>query len=286
MKILVTGANGQLGTELLQSLAQTSIEIITATRSQLDITIKNHVKDYLRYHRPDWVVNCAAYTDVDLAEKNLEQSYLVNAMGPENLAQVCESVGSKLLQISTNSVFSSDTPKFFTPDDIVNPMNQYSKSKALGEKLIVKNCSKNYWIIRTSWLYGNYGGKFVHSILEKNYLNNPISVVDDQFGQPTNSQDLAEFVKSFILEPPSMGIYHFTNIGYVSRFDLAKQILFFFSGDDSKVKRIKTKKMIGVAERSRYSLLSLENDSFAPKNEYIPYDESLRQFLVQRQKIR
>ena len=285
MKILITGANGQLGTEMLQSFAQTNIKIIAATRTQLDITIHNHVKDYLRYHRPDWVINCAAYTDVDLAEKNLEQSHQVNAIGPENLALVCESIGSKLLQISTNSVFSSDLPKFFTPGDIVNPINQYSKSKAIGEELVVKNCSKNYWIIRTSWLYGNYGGRFIHSILEKIYLNGFISVVDDQFGQPTHSRDLAEYIKSFILEQPNIGIYHFTNIGYVSRFELAKQILLFFSGDNSKLKSIKTKKEIDLAERPRYSLLSLENNYFTPKNGYIPFDESLRQFLSQHQKV-
>jgi dTDP-4-dehydrorhamnose reductase len=284
MKILITGANGQLGTELLRTLEQKNIKIITATKTQLDITIHNQVKDYLAYHRPEWVINCAAYTDVDSAEKNLELAHQINAIGPENLAHGCEFSGSKLLHISTDSVFSSDTPKYFTPYEIVNPINQYSKSKALGEELIVKKCSKNYWIIRTSWLYGNYGGKFVNSILKNIYMNKHVSVVDDQFGQPTNSKDLAEFIKSFILEPPSIGIYHFANIGYVSRFDLAKQISLFFNRDCSQFERIKTEKKIGIAERPKYSLISLDKNSFTPKNGYIPWDESLTQFLSQRER--
>lgn len=278
MRILVTGANGQLGKELNSCLSKSNLEIICLDRSKLDITKISKVKEIIEDLMPDWVINCAAYTKVDLAEKNISTANNVNGIGPENLALICKNYKSKLLHISTDSVFSSFSPKHFDRDEKTNPINQYSKSKVLGEELSMDKFNEGTWIIRTSWLYGEYGGNFITTVMNKIINNERINVVDDQFGQPTFSKNLANFIKIFIFQPPKPGIYHFTDLGYVSRYDFAKQIYIILGLDLSFITKVSTKIHEGIAVRPKYSLLApgqfLYNDL-----EQLTWQESLEHFL-------
>jgi dTDP-4-dehydrorhamnose reductase len=165
MKILVTGADGQLGQELFRNFKNDSFDVIPLNKMQMDITNYAEVNRITKLHKPDWIVNCAAYTNVDLAQQNVDKSNEVNTVGPGILAQASADTETKLLHISTDAVFSSQEPIFFEANSKPNPVNQYGRSKDGGEKILLKNYSKNSWIIRTSWLYGEFGGKFVRNVL-------------------------------------------------------------------------------------------------------------------------
>ena len=278
MRILITGANGQLGKELNSCFSKFNVEIISFDKTQLDITKIDKIRDCVENFLPDWIINCAAYTNVDLAEVNINSSNNVNGTGPENLASICKSYGSKLLHISTDSVYSNNLPSFFDVDQKTNPINQYSKSKVLGEELSMFKFKKGTWILRTSWLYGEFGGNFTHAILNKVSNNEIIQVVDDQFGQPTNSRNLAKFIKSFVFQPPNPGIYHFTDHGYVSRIDFARQILIFRGFDLSRIRSVSTIKQEGIAVRPKFCLLAPSKLTYDDVD-CISWQESLQHFL-------
>ena len=278
MRILITGANGQLGKELNSCFSKFNVEIISFDKTQLDITKIDKIRDCVENFLPDWIINCAAYTNVDLAEVNIDSSNNINGTGPGNLASICKSYGSRLLHISTDSVYSNNLPRFLDADQKTNPINQYSKSKVLGEELSMFNFKEGTWILRTSWLYGEFGGNFTHAILKKASNNEIIQVVDDQFGQPTNSRNLANYIKSFIFQPPNPGIYHFTDQGYVSRVDFARQILIFRGFDLSLIRSVGTKKQEGVAVRPKFCLLAPSNLLYDDVD-CISWQESLQHFL-------
>jgi dTDP-4-dehydrorhamnose reductase len=278
MRILITGANGQLGKALISCFSEFNVEIISFDKNQLDITKIDRVRDCVEKSLPDWIINCAAYTNVDLAEVNINTSNNINGTGPENLALICKSYGSKLLHISTDSVYSNNLPIYFDSDQKTNPINQYSKSKVLGEELSMFEFKEGTWILRTSWLYGEFGGKFIHAILNKLSSNRTIQVVNDQFGQPTNSRNLANYIKSFIFQPPNPGIYHFTDQGYVSRVDFARQILIFSGFDLSLIRSMGTKKQEGIAVRPKFCLLAPSNLLYDDVD-CISWQESLQHFL-------
>lgn len=279
MKILVTGAGGQLGQELFRNFKNDNFDVIPLNKMQMDITNYAEVNRIAKHHKPDWIVNCAAYTNVDLAEQNADKSNEVNTVGPGILAQASANIGTKLLHISTDAVFSSEEPVFFEANSKPNPVNQYGRSKDGGEKILLKNYSKNSWIIRTSWLYGEFGGKFVSNVLGAIMRNSPLQIVDDQFGQPTNAKNLAVHIKRFIIEPPVANVYHFVDYGFTSRYDFANEICRFLNISGTKISRTTTSINSNTAIRPKYSLLSLENKSVAFDTEFIPWQKSLHQFL-------
>ena len=279
MKILVTGADGQLGQELFRNFKNDNFDVIPLNKMQMDITNYAEVNRITKHHKPDWIVNCAAYTNVDLAEQNVDKSNEVNTVGPGILAQASADSGTKLLHISTDAVFSSQEPIFFEANSEPNPLNQYGRSKDGGEKILLKNYSKNSWIIRTSWLYGEFGGKFVSNVLGAIKRNLPLQIVDDQFGQPTNAKDLAVHIKRFILEPPVANVYHFADHGFTSRYDFANEICKFLNISGTKISRTTTSINSNTAIRPKYSLLSLGNKSVAFDTEFVPWQKSLHQFL-------
>lgn len=279
MKILVTGADGQLGQELFRSFKKDNFDVIPLNKMQMDITNYAEVNRITKKHKPDWIINCAAYTNVDLAEQNLDKSNEVNTAGPRILAQASSDTGTKLLHISTDAVFSSPVPIFFEANSKSNPVNQYGRSKDGGEKILLKDYSKNSWIIRTSWLYGEFGGKFVSNILGALKRNSPLQIVDDQFGQPTNAKNLAAHIKRFILEPPVAKVSHFVDHGFTSRYDFANEICKFLNISGTKISRTTTLINSNTAIRPKYSLLSLGNKSVAFDTAFVPWKESLHQFL-------
>jgi dTDP-4-dehydrorhamnose reductase len=279
MKILVTGADGQLGQELFRNFKNDNFDVIPLNKMQMDITNYAEVNRITKHHKPDWIVNCAAYTNVDLAEQNVDKSNEVNTVGPGILAQASADTETKLLHISTDAVFSSQEPIFFEANSKPNPVNQYGRSKDGGEKILLKNYSKNSWIIRTAWLYGEFGGKFVSNVLGAIKRNSPLQIVDDQFGQPTNAKDLAVHIKRFILEPPVANVYHFVDHGFTSRYDFANEICKFLNISGTKISRTTTSINSNTAIRPKYSLLSLGNKSVAFDTEFVPWQKSLHQFL-------
>lgn len=226
--IWLTGRNGTLGTEVERCLHDANTEYI-ATGSEYSITRKSNITKLFKTHRPSTVINCAAYTNVDKAEEQKKLAYAVNAGGPQLLAAACKKHGALLIHISTDYVFGEEC-KVYYPSDTPNPLNEYGRSKALGEKYITSSRCKHI-IIRTAWLYGHTGRSFVSSItkgwqyaaLAPGGFSRSISVVDDQFGSPTYAADLANAIMHMIVTPRH-GIYHYTNTGYTSRYKLAVAI--------------------------------------------------------------
>lgn len=235
MKILITGANGQLGNELVFILKNKTseigavsqkydaCEIISADVDTLDITDAEKVNSFLEKNHPDIIINCAAMTDVDGCETNIELAMKVNALGPLNLARACNKIDAKIVHISTDYVFSGDGAVPYCEWDKCMPNSVYGKSKLLGEQYVREQTSK-YFIIRTAWLYGYVGKNFVKTILNLAKEKNQIKVVNDQIGNPTNANDLAHHILK-IATTDNYGIYHCTGSGDASWFDFAALIV-------------------------------------------------------------
>lgn len=249
MKVLVTGARGQLGSQIISILNSGSSDlgkidnIYSSSQSlgidieELDITSFNDVREFLNEFKPDIVINAAAYTNVDGCETNEDLAFKVNSIGPKNLAIACEEVKSKLVHISTDYVFGGDSNIPYREYDLPNPINVYGKTKYLGEEYVKQLCNR-YFIVRTAWLYGYNGKNFVRTIMktakEKGYLE----VVDDQKGNPTNAEDLAYHILKIALTD-NYGIYHCTGKGECSWYDFAYNIVNYL-GINCRVVPIKT----------------------------------------------
>jgi len=221
MKIVVLGAKGMLGHDLVNTFKND--ELYPFDVEEIDITDKNIVNKRIKSINPQFVVNAAAYTDVDGCESNLDLAYSVNADGVRNIAESCKKNNCILVHISTDYVFDGNK-NGYREDDNPNPINSYGKSKYLGEKYL-QQTTKRYYLIRTSWLYGKNGKNFVNTILNLAKNKKEIEVVNDQKGNPTYSKDLSESIKNIINKKPALGIYHVTNSGVCTWFDFAKKIV-------------------------------------------------------------
>ena len=254
MKIVVTGCDGQLGKEIIKELNKENKtlknEIFALNREKLDICDIDKVNNCILSINPDIVINCAAFTKVDLCEGEVELAYKVNSIGPKNLAICCEKVNAKLVHISTDYVFDGNK-NIYREDDITNPQSVYGKSKLLGEQYVQSFCSK-YFIIRTAWLYGD-GNNFVKTMLNLSESNNEINVVNDQIGTPTSTKDLAEVILKLI-HTENYGLYHGTNKGSCSWYEFAKKI-FEIKNIDIKVNPISSKEYASKVKRPQYSVL-------------------------------
>ena len=235
MKILITGSNGQLGNELQRIIAtgraeigEVSNEIKTSELfaldvDRLDITNLQEVKTVLLEVKPDVVINCAAATNVDGCESNQDLAFRINAIGARNLAMLAEEIGAKLVQVSTDYVFSGIGEKPLTEFDLTSPYSVYGKTKLLGEEY-VREFSSKYYIVRTAWLYGYVGHNFVYTMMKLGNMKYEISVVNDQLGNPTHANDLAYHILKLI-ETEEYGIYHCTGKGECSWYDFASEIM-------------------------------------------------------------
>ena len=235
MKILITGSNGQLGNEL-QDIIKTgkcdisempekikNYEVVALDVEDLDITNFGNVKKVLEEKKPDVVINCAAATNVDGCETKEDLAFKINAIGPRNLAIVCEKIDAKLVQVSTDYVFSGQGSKPLTEFDITEPYSVYGKTKLLGENY-VREFSNKYFIVRTAWLYGRIGKNFVYTMMRLGEEKESLNVVNDQRGNPTNANDLAYHILKLI-ETEEYGIYHCTGKGECTWYDFAKKIM-------------------------------------------------------------
>lgn len=278
MKIVVTGCDGQLGKEIIKELNKENKtlknEIFALNREKLDICDIDKVNNCILSINPDIVINCAAFTKVDLCEDEVELAYKVNSIGPKNLAICCEKVNAKLVHISTDYVFDGNK-NIYREDDITNPQSVYGKSKLLGEQYVQSFCSK-YFIIRTAWLYGD-GNNFVKTMLNLSESNNEINVVNDQIGTPTSTKDLAEVILKLI-HTENYGLYHGTNKGSCSWYEFAKKI-FEIKNIDIKVNPISSNEYSSKVKRPQYSVL----DNFLLRtinlDDFREWEEALSEYL-------
>jgi dTDP-4-dehydrorhamnose reductase len=222
MRILITGSNGMLGRDL-SALLRTRHQVLGADLPKVDVTNLHLVQGAIRGAGLDAVIHTAAFTAVDDCERRPEAAFLVNAEGTRNLAVACGESSVPLLYISTDYVFDGRKPTPYVESDTPNPLNVYGASKLQGEAYVADLLSAA-WIVRTSWLFGPFGKNFVRTILERARQGNPLRVVDDQFGAPTYTVDLAEKLEQIVMKGKP-GIYHATNQGYCSWFEFAGEIL-------------------------------------------------------------
>jgi dTDP-4-dehydrorhamnose reductase len=228
MKVLVTGAGGQIGSDLVPLLREQGVNVVATTRSEIDFCRPAELKEAVSTIRPDWVVNCAAYTKVDLAEREREQAFLINRDAVSSLARVAAEVGAALLHISTDFVFGGDQGRPYAESDPVEPLSVYAQSKWEGEEA-VRQAGGRHIILRTAWVYGVRGHNFVKTILRLASERDRLEVVDEQIGTPTWSRDVAGVITELIvtqrIRPVPEGTYHFTNEGVASWYDFANAIL-------------------------------------------------------------
>ncbi len=233
-KILVIGGKGQLG-HCLQKIALNypQYEFDFTDSDTLDITDPEAVAIYFDKYKPDYCINASAYTAVDLAETEPEKAFAVNAFGVENLAKSCDRNNVILIHVSTDYVFDGETKNSYSEDDATNPIGVYGKSKREGEILALQHNSKTI-VIRTSWLYSEFNKNFVKTMLNLFQTKDELNVVSDQYGQPTNANDLADVIMSIIdSKDKKFGIYHFSNYPETNWFVFASKIAEF---SDSKIK--------------------------------------------------
>lgn len=228
MRIFITGANGQLGTALQTQLYEH--ELFTADLPEIDITNKEQLVDEVTRCRPDVVIHCAAYTDVDGTAQNPELAYRVNGLGTQNVALACLHAGADLVHISTNEVFAGDQPDGYEEWMPANPINPYGRSKAAAE-FHVRGILSKYYIVRTAWLYARGGHNFIHAILNIAREGGQLRVVADEVGNPTYARDLAGALAQLI-KTQQYGTYHFVNEGQCSRLTFARETLKLYGLED------------------------------------------------------
>ena len=257
LRILVTGSHGQLGSEIRRLKPKYPNYDFTFTNStQLYITDFIKVEKFIETAEIDVIINCAAYTDVNKAETEIEKANAVNNFAVANLAKIAERKNIKLIHFSTDYVFDGTSQKPYREKDLPNPQTVYGKTKLKGEEAILKVNPKNSIIIRTSWLYSHYGNNFVKTMLRLGNEGKQIKVVADQTGSPTFAGDLAEMILNILpkLENENVEIYHYSNEGSCSWYDFAKNI-FSVKNIEINVKPIKTKEFRTLVKRPLYTVL-------------------------------
>lgn len=263
MKILVTGATGQLGYDVCRVLLQRGIEHIGVGTAAFDITNRESTQAFIENYHPDAIIHCAAYTKVDLAEDEAERCMRVNAEGTRNVALACRECGAKMMYISTDYVFPGTGSTPWETDAPTEPLNVYGHSKLAGEQA-VQELLERYFIVRTSWIIGEHGSNFVKTMLRLAENHDSLCVVDDQIGSPTFTADLAPLLCQMI-ETEKYGVYHATNEGFCSWAALAEAV-FRLSGKRVTVHGVSTEEYGAKALRpknSRLSKASLDTGGFA-----------------------
>lgn len=253
--ILITGGNGQLGTELRLLLDEQGLKYISTDAGEMDITDPEATKAFISEVKPELIYHCAAYTAVDKAEdegKELDEK--INVDGTRNVAEAAEAVGAALVYISTDYVFDGTKKDgVYRTDDQTNPQNEYGRTKLLGEQIVQETMSK-YYIVRTSWVFGKYGHNFVFTMQKLAETRDQLTVVNDQFGRPTWTRTLAEFITFIIKEKAEYGIYHLSNENSCSWFEFAKEIL---KDADVEVLPVDSSQFPQKAKRPQYSVMDL-----------------------------
>ena len=255
MNILVTGASGQLGHDLVIELRKRGHDVTGVSSRELNLTDPAVVRAYLTAMRPDAVMHCAAYTAVDKAEDDAEACFAVNHLGTKSVADACAELGCKLLYISTDYVFPGGGDRPWEPDDATDPLNLYGKSKLLGEEA-VRAATDRHFIVRISWVFGVNGKNFVKTMLRLGAERDTLTVVNDQFGSPTYTKDLSVLLADMIITE-KFGTYHATNEGICSWFEFASAII-AEAGLPAKVLPVSSDQYPSRARRPSNSRMSKE----------------------------
>lgn len=277
MKILVTGAGGQLGVDVVNFLASNH-EVIGLNRHRLDIANLDRVINTVKEVRPDIIINTAAYTNVDECEKNIDLAYKVNSIGAKNLAIAALESNSQLLHISTDFVFDGEKSSPYLECDITNPINIYGKTKHQGEDMVKEICQRHY-ILRTSWLYGKNGSNFVKKMLELSESNKTLKVVDDQIGCPTYTKDLVNVIE-LVITNQAYGTYHVSNNGECSWNTFARKVFELTARKDIAVKKILSSELNRPAKRPKYSVMKNYMLELQFDYKMRRWEEALSEYLI------
>lgn len=278
MKILVTGVKGQLGHDVVQELERRGIGTVGVDIDEMDITDRDSVDKVIREASPDAVIHCAAYTAVDAAEENEELCRRVNADGPRNIARVCRELDIKMMQISTDYVFDGQGERPWEPDDACRPCSVYGQTKYEGE-LAVRELLDKYFIVRIAWVFGINGKNFVKTMLNLSKTHDTVRVVNDQFGSPTYTYDLAKLLADMVVTD-KYGIYHATNEGICSWYEFACAI-FREAGVKMNVIPVTTEEYGAKASRPANSRMSKEKLTENGFQKLPEWRDALRRYIVE-----
>ena len=276
MKVLVTGAKGQLGTDLMNELAKRGIEGIGVDVQEMDITDAEACRCVIKNSGADAVIHCAAYTALDAAEDNVDLCRRINGEGTRNVAQACKEADTKLMYISTDYVFDGQGTRPWEPDDERHPLNVYGQTKYEGE-LAVEELSDKYFIVRIAWVFGVAGKNFIKTMLRLGKERGAVSVVDDQIGSPTYTYDLARLLVDMI-QTDKYGRYHATNEGLCSWYEFAKEI-FRQAGMDVPVTPVSSDAFPAKATRPSNSRLNKDKLSENGFERLPAWQDALGRFL-------
>ena len=275
MTILITGSKGQLGMELRKLLDEKGMNYTATDSGEMDITNKTEVDAFFQKVNPTLVFHCAAYTAVDKAEdegKDLNEK--VNAIGTKTIAEAAEAHGAVMVYISTDYVFDGNNSKEYTEIDQANPQNEYGRMKYEGEQWVQNICSK-YYIIRTSWVFGEFGNNFVYTMLRLAKTHPVLTVVDDQIGRPTWTRTLAAFMLHLLDTNAAYGVYHLSNDGSCSWYEFAREIL---KNHNVEVKPVTSAEYPQKAYRPKHSIMDLSKAK-ATGFQIPTWKEALSQFI-------
>ena len=257
MTILITGSKGQLGSEiqhLAEDMDKEEYQFIFTDKEELDITDRQAVYDFVEQNNVSIIVNCAAYTAVDKAERDAELCELLNHVAPMYLAEAIDSVGGSMIQISTDYVFDGTACRPYSEDDITNPQGVYGSTKLAGEEAVIRSCV-GAMVIRTAWLYSSFGNNFVKTMIRLGKERDTLGVVADQTGTPTYARDLAGAILEIIKQGIVPGVYHYSNEGTTSWYDFTKAIHRIAGITTCQVKPLHTEDYPTPAKRPHYSVL-------------------------------
>ena len=278
IRILLLGGSGILGSEVLRLLQVEKLDHVAPSSGDLDIRNRKEVLNYISDFKPSWIINCAAWTNVDAAETHYQDAMNTNAHAVRNIGEVAFEFSSRVIHISTDYVFDGESTEPYLESSKAQSINRYGESKLRGEELLM-TALPNSFIIRTSWLYGANGKNFVKTMVDKSLRNEYVSVVDDLVGSPTNARDLSKGILAILEQLPESGIYNFSNGGSCSWFELARFVYKKMGSDPELVKPTNSRSLELVARRPRFSVMSKEKWEKAGLPRIVNWDESLRQFL-------
>jgi dTDP-4-dehydrorhamnose reductase len=278
--ILITGGNGMLGRALGKSLRDAGRRATSLSRAELDIADTAALAGKFAFHKPTLVLNCAAHTKVDLCETEPDQAAAINGYAVGQMARLCREFGACLVHVSTDFVFDGALRRPFRPDDAVNPMSAYGRSKLLGEAELRQNAPKDWLIVRTAWVYGLHGANFPRTMVTAARAGKPLKVVADQFGCPTYAADLAEGILA-LLDKGARGIWHVTNSGQTNWHEFAKAALEEF-GLKAEVAPLTSEQWNQIrpncAPRPLYSVLDISAFEQKVGRPMRPWREGLRDY--------
>ena len=284
MKVLVIGSAGMLGSDMVKVLKYNNIDLIISNKSELDITDIDATIQYILLNKPNVVINCAAYTNVDLCEVEIDSAYKVNSIGARNIAVACNLIDASMVHISTDYIFDGTENISYKEDYIkFNPLNIYGKSKLDGEINVRTMCNKHY-IIRTQWLYGFSGNNFVKTMINISKDKKKLNVVSDQYGSPTYTKDLAEMIFN-IIQKPIYGVYNVTNSEHTSWYEFTLEIFKQANITDVEVNPCTTEEFVRPANRPKNNVLDGFNLKLNNIGVLRSYKDALNDYLKEEKYI-